>query len=98
MKAEMNRTWTGNESGNESRNGSGNGPEMKAVLEAETKAEMKAEMNRTWTGNESGNESESGSGNGPEMKAEMGKGMKRGNAVRGLTAEARVWCMFVPLK
>ena len=32
------------------------------------------------------------------MKAEMGKGMKRGNAVRGLTAEARVWCMFVPLK
>ena len=49
------------------------------------KVEMKAEM-------------EAGSGNGPEVKAEMGKGMKRGNAVRGLTAEARIWCMFVPLK
>ena len=59
-------------------------------MKAENKAEMEAEMDRKWTGN--------GSGNGPEVKAEMGKGTKRGNAVRGLTAEARVWCMFVPLK
>ena len=47
---------------------------------------MKAEMDRKWKRKRAGH----GSGN--------GKGMKRGNAVRGLTAEARFWCMFVPLK
>ena len=46
------------------------------------KAEMDRKLKRKRAGNESGN----------------GKGMKRGNAVRGLAAEARFWCMFVSLK